>query len=157
MGLNATLARYVEEFQASHDLIVELAVPADELPIDDRAQISIFRILQEGLQNIQKHAAAARAWIELVCLPDGSVSLTVRDDGQGFDPSGQKPTARSGAGLLGMRERAALLGGTLTVASTPGRGTTITLHLPSMLNRLADSDQADVVGAKQPDSGRRKR
>jgi len=88
-------------------------------------ETAVYRTVQEALTNAGKHGGAKRAVVEVI--EDAStVRVSVRDDGQGFDPT----VARTGFGLLGMRERVDLLEGTLTVDSAPGRGTTITAVYP---------------------------
>lgn len=131
MGLNATLTRYVEEYQQAFGIPVRLDLPPHELTIDDSAQIALFRVVQESLQNVQKHAQATAVQVELARLTDGRVRLCICDNGKGFDRQRLRPAGPSGAGLLGMEERATLLGGQLTVESALGRGTTITLELPA--------------------------
>lgn len=146
MGLNATIRHYVEDFRRTFNLTVDLVLPREELVIEDRAQIAIFRIVQESLQNIQKHAEASRIQVKLNQQVDGAVRLTVSDDGKGFDPAVQQPTARSGAGLLGMRERASILGGTLTVTSSPAGGTVVALLLPSPSAAASEGEHAAAAG-----------
>ena len=89
-------------------------------------ETACFRVAQEALTNVVRHARAARAWIELYLSPD-AVHLVVRDDGKGFDPIAARRTAAEGAsfGLLGMRERVELLGGEFGIDSWPGRGTCV--------------------------------
>jgi signal transduction histidine kinase len=88
------------------------------------AEESLFRSAQEGLTNVRKHAAAAAARLVLHYRDDGTVRLEVRDDGRGAAPSGD------GFGLLGLRERAERLGGSVEVESAPGRGTTLRVAVP---------------------------
>jgi signal transduction histidine kinase len=85
---------------------------------------------------VQKHAAAARAEVTLTRL-DGIAELTVRDDGRGFDPTEPALTG-SGVGLSGMRERAELVGGSLTIASSPGKGCAIRLTVPLTRRRAPE-------------------
>jgi len=95
------------------------SVPAD-------IELALFRMTQEALQNVRRHAGLCRVWLNLV--RDGAyVRLTIADDGCGFDPR-QTPAARFG--LAGMRERVALLGGTIDIQSRPGAGTTIVITIP---------------------------
>ena len=99
---------------------------------------AIYRIVQEALTNASKHGGARRARVEL--RDDGvTVKAVVRDDGSGFDPA----AGTEGFGLLGMRERAALLGGTLHVESTPGEGTTVSVSIP-----VADTSVATQPGLR---------
>jgi two-component system sensor histidine kinase DegS len=86
---------------------------------------AIYRIVQEALTNAIKHANARRVWIE-VREADGSVTIVVGDDGQGFDPG----VAAKGFGLVGMRERTMLADGTLEVRSEAGAGTVLEVCLP---------------------------
>jgi two-component system sensor histidine kinase DegS len=149
MGLNATLARYAEEYEQAFRIPVRLDLPPHELPIDDNAQIVLFRVVQESLQNIHKHAEATAVQISLARLPDGSVRLSVCDDGKGFDRQRFRPAIPSGAGLLGMEERATLLGGELTIESTLGRGTTITLLIPARAGEPTGARPRAYAGPQQ--------
>ncbi|MEJ7846154.1 MAG: GAF domain-containing protein [Acidimicrobiales bacterium] len=107
---------------------VEVAVDLAECGLAPHVETALFRIAQETLQNVVKHAGASR--VEVTLGHDGdAVVLTVSDDGAGFDP-----TASGGAttfGLAGMHERASLLGATLVVRSTPGEGTSVAVRLPA--------------------------
>jgi DNA-binding NarL/FixJ family response regulator len=92
---------------------------------------AIFRIAQEALHNVEKHAQARRVRVELEFRPDESaVLLRVIDDGRGFDAERVRPSPDGGFGLAGMRERARLVGGTLEVESAPGRGTRLVACVP---------------------------
>jgi signal transduction histidine kinase len=92
----------------------------------------VYRVLQEALTNVAKHAAARSVSVGLV-RDEATVELRVQDDGIGFEQA-TRPEAAAGdrrrLGLQGMRERAALLGGSVEVESLPGAGTTITAHFP---------------------------
>jgi len=92
-------------------------------------ETAVFRIVQEALTNILKHAGATRATVE-VANGNGRMELVISDDGRGFDPSAVTTHREGGMGLLGMRERAELLGGTLTIQSTPGAGTRLEAAIP---------------------------
>jgi NarL family two-component system sensor histidine kinase YdfH len=95
-------------------------------PLPDALREQIVRIVSEALTNIARHAQAHHAWVKLDCEGD-QLEIIVRDDGRGFEPNGSE----SGHyGLLGMRERARLAGGTLAVDSAPGQGTALRLHVP---------------------------
>jgi signal transduction histidine kinase len=93
--------------------------------------IALFRVVQEAISNIAKHAEAETVLIQ--CGPvDGDLVIEIEDDGRGFDPaqvSVSGETAR-GLGLLGMRERVELVGGRLTVDAAPGRGADVTVRVP---------------------------
>jgi len=86
-----------------------------------------LRVAQEAIQNVKKHAGAKHLFVQLEYGP-GEIALEVRDDGRGF-AAGEKLEPRPGHyGLIGMRERAAAIGGTLEVSSEPGEGTTVRLQ-----------------------------
>jgi two-component system sensor histidine kinase UhpB len=105
-------------------------VPADLRVFDDLAdlaeheQIVVYRVVQEGLSNVTRHASAQAVTVDVERERGGTV-VRVADDGIGFAPGGDV----AGLGLTGMRERAVLAGGRVDVTSAPGRGTTIELRL----------------------------
>lgn len=107
------------------DFVAELDLQECDLP--PHVEMSVYRITQEALQNIVKHAGASRVELAMHVAEDG-VTLTIRDDGTGFDPA--SASGPSSFGLSGMQERAGLLGATLQVRSRPGHGTAIVLQLP---------------------------
>jgi signal transduction histidine kinase len=96
--------------------------------LPEHVMIALYRIAQEALQNVIKHAQATEAEVELRCDASG-VLLRVSDDGRGFD-TGTRPDTRTSYGLRSMSERAELIGGRLTVSSRPGIGTTVTVTVP---------------------------
>jgi signal transduction histidine kinase len=121
---DAALRRYVEFLTADGVLEVELEVDrAIRLAPDE--QIEIFRIVQEGLANVRKHANATRAEVEIGQRPYGERFVTIRDDGDGFD--GEE--APAGQGLKNMRARAASIEGGFSLRSSPGRGTALEVVL----------------------------
>lgn len=120
---DAALRRYVDVLTADGELDVELEVdPGLSLAPDE--QIEVFRIVQEGLANVRKHAGAGRAWV-LIGQRGAERIVVVRDDGAGFegdrDPAGQ--------GLKNLRDRAAAIGGAFSLRSTPGQGTALEVTL----------------------------
>jgi PAS domain S-box-containing protein len=131
LGLVAVLRDTSTEFTDRMGVSVKLAcVPlAVRLPAD--IELALYRILQEALKNVEHHARARHVTVHLT-KPDDIVQLTINDDGIGFNldrhPARQK--GDSGLGLLGMRERATYVGGTLNVKSAPGKGTTIRAQIP---------------------------
>jgi two-component system, NarL family, sensor kinase len=116
----ASLARSVAQ------LPVTVVGTGCQLP--EHVKIALYRIAQEALQNVVKHAQATEAEVELRCDASG-VLLRVSDDGRGFDMA-TRPDARTSYGLRSMSERAELIGGRLTVSSRPGIGTTVTVTVP---------------------------
>jgi two-component system NarL family sensor kinase len=95
-------------------------------PLPARIETSLYRIAQEALANIVQHAQARNASVYLTITPE-SVALVIEDDGQGFDPEHLPPER---FGLVGANERARLLGGSLKVTSSPGRGTSVEVKVP---------------------------
>ena len=107
-----------------------LEVSGPERRLSPAAELTVFRLAQEALSNVDKHAHAASAALRIT-FGESGVSLRVSDDGQGFTPEQAEARAQAGhLGLLGLRERVALAGGQLTVDSAPGRGTTLVFELP---------------------------
>lgn len=127
LGLVAALDGYTQDLARRTGLPVrfEAAYSGDRLPA--QVELVLYRIAQEAITNAAKHAGARHIDVELVREP-GAVSLTVRDDGKGFDPA--RVTRGRGLGLFSMRERAELAGGTLSVISRPGQGTTVVARIP---------------------------
>jgi signal transduction histidine kinase len=124
-GLATALRKHVDVLQRVHGHEVHLRVETDAEP-DGAGEV--MRIAQEALQNALRHAHASRVDVRLEAH-DGHVRLTVADDGVGFDPA--EPGLRSRRlGLTSMEERARALGGTLTIQSRPGAGTTVALEVP---------------------------
>ncbi|HSR99661.1 MAG TPA: sensor histidine kinase, partial [Kofleriaceae bacterium] len=121
LGLAAALRAYVRRIVRETELAVDLWV--DDLPVPAAVATTCFRIVQEAVLNIVRHARARRVAIEVRATP-GALTLTVQDDGIGFDP------AQPGLGVVGMTERAALAGGEIAFASAPGAGTTVRARLP---------------------------
>ena len=110
------------------DVQVELDVTPERLP--PHVEVALYRIAQEALQNVVKHAEASRVRLSLSTGPAG-VRLAVDDDGRGFDGDGLgEAEDRHCYGMVGMRERAELIGATLTITSWPGRGTTVEVVVP---------------------------
>jgi two-component system sensor histidine kinase UhpB len=105
---------------------VERRLAADLRTLEPDEELVVYRVAQEALTNVARHSEALQAWVTLARSGDGRATLTVRDDGRGFDPAAH---AR-GTGLRGMRERAVLIGASLDVESRPGHGTTVRLRLP---------------------------
>jgi signal transduction histidine kinase len=125
-GLAAAIDWLAAEFTRHTNLPCTLEVDGSApLPKADAATM-VFRIAQESLNNVRRHARATRVRLRLR-LEDTGCELTVVDDGVGFDVREQS----SGYGLLGMEERARALGGVLAVESAPGKGTTVRLQIQS--------------------------
>ena len=140
VGLEATLRRYVEDYQSRFGIRVELGL--DEIPrLPSTYEVALFRIVQEALQNVQKHSGARSVQVEVRNL-DGALSLIVQDNGRGFDASREAGLERKRFGLVGMRERARLIRGELEISSQPGSGTRVQLTVPGDVLR-SHSDQGE--------------
>lgn len=117
-----------ENFEPYTGVRVELSVsPAWPAALPARAALNLQRAIQEALTNVRRHAAASSVRIELDVVDDRQAVLVIADDGVGLD-TGRRHAAE--LGIPGMRERAALLGGDLSIESAPGRGTTVRLTVP---------------------------
>ena len=126
MGLASALEWQVQEFQARTGIPCNLRLLTHEAFAPD-VSTALFRILQETLTNVARHAKATRAEVVLQKQQDRLV-LWMRDNGRGFDQA--DPSLSKSLGLLGMRERAAILGGQVKISSAPGKGTTVAAWIP---------------------------
>ena len=128
-NLLESIREKIERFKQATGIPCELDLSLDEnYTIPNGADEHTLRVLSEALVNITRHAQAAQVWVQFA-VHDDQLVLEIRDNGQGFDP---ETATRSGHyGLLGMRERARLAGGTLTIQSHMGRGTHIKLLIPT--------------------------
>ena len=125
LGLAAALRWYVDRFARGVQAAVRVAV--DPLPpLAPEIETACFRVAQEALTNVARHARARQVWFDLKVLPDG-IELAVRDDGIGFDVAAARERASGGTsmGLLGMQERVSLVGGVFEVHSAPDGGTQV--------------------------------
>jgi signal transduction histidine kinase len=143
MGLVAALRWQVDRFSKRGDIQAALDVIGKPYALPSDVETMLFRIVQEGLTNIAKHAHAEHARVT-VNFQNG-LEITVRDDGIGFDPSAiaQTNQPRMAWGLLGMQERASLIGATLTFDSAPNQGTTLTVRLDKSVKEI---DHGDTSG-----------
>lgn len=132
LGLRQALRAHLEEWSARYGIAADFqCVAIDGERFEPAIETTIFRAAQEGLTNVVRHAGATAVSLVLE-RRRGSIGMILEDDGQGFDVAAATvEAARTGrVGLLGMRERVALLGGTLLIESSPGSGTTLFARLP---------------------------
>jgi signal transduction histidine kinase len=129
LGLAAAIRWYTQSSQRQGGAACRLRFQGDEENLSAGYKTLLFRIAQEALVNIAKHADAAEITVTLDMEPS-EVRLVVEDDGRGFDVAQVEEGSRSGWGLAGIRERTLLLGGTCLIESTPGRGTRVTICAP---------------------------
>jgi signal transduction histidine kinase len=144
LGLVPALQFLLEDFLRRSRIATEFVEDgvADHFP--DAVKTCVYRVLQEALHNCEKHSGATRVRVTVRQLPE-HLLLEVEDNGCGFslNPQGM-PLKTSGLGLLGIRERAAISGGTLVIDSAPGRGARIALRVPLAAPAVPDSAAHEV-------------
>jgi two-component system, NarL family, sensor kinase len=129
LGLPAVVQSDSSEFAIRTGLPLELKCDPLMLRLPPQAELALYRILQEALKNVEQHAHAKHVAVHLTHQADG-IELRVHDDGRGFDPERPAPAGtKRGYGLHSMRERAHAVGGTVSVTSAAGQGTTIRAHI----------------------------
>ena len=131
LGLIPALHSFSKNLAARQKLKIHLTAFSDIEKLDNGKRTALYRVAQEALTNVVRHAGASQATIVISMLP-GAVRMEIRDDGQSFqvDKTLSARTYRR-LGLVGMRERMEMLSGSLTVVSTPGQGTTVCAELPA--------------------------
>jgi len=147
LGLPETLEWYFRGFRKRHGILVDFVHdPAiGELPRE--TSLAGYRIVQEALHNVVKHAHATRCRVALTPAP-GAIRLVIQDDGVGFDVARlSRPEGARGLGLIGIRERAAQLRGTVQIDSEPGAGTRLVIELPAPAQPDAPPPAAQTVEA----------
>lgn len=128
LGLITTLQQFIQEFSRQHSIKVDfetVGMQEKRMPIE--VETALFRIVQESLTNVVLHAQSARVDV-LLSATDRRVSVVIEDDGVGFMPV--SAMVEDHLGLFGMRERVEMLGGTFTIESSPGKGTTVKAEVP---------------------------
>jgi signal transduction histidine kinase len=124
-GLERTLDWYIPNMERQSGLALHYEKTGAPFPVETGAGVHIYRVLQEALNNVSRHSGVREAWVRLRFAP-GSLELEIEDHGSGFTAG----KTQRGIGLVAMRERAELLDGTLTVASSSQNGTTVRLYIP---------------------------
>ena len=138
-GFADALSEHAQRFEQENGTTVDIEIGLAHR-LSPELETILYRITQESLNNVAKHARARRVSISVDQLEEGTVRLRVRDDGVGFDASNRAQLLREGHfGLAGMRERASLVGGTLNVVSVSGQGTTVEARLPGQLLQLEET------------------
>jgi len=115
-----------DRINMSRSIVVDVRADEQQLPVPAEAQVMLFRIVQEALQNCLKHAGASSVNVHINSDED-KITILVRDNGKGFAPEDGRP---AGLGLLNMRHRTLLLGGDIQWQAAPGQGTMVTICLP---------------------------
>ncbi|MGH9347814.1 MAG: sensor histidine kinase [Vicinamibacterales bacterium] len=146
LGLAAAIDWYLQGFGRRHGIGVELRHDMATRRLASDVETAAYRMVQEALTNVAKHANADSCRISLECADE--LRITIQDDGIGFDA---EASAHAGLGLVGIRERIAQLGGRLSLESVPGKGTTLRAQLPAREREAAPAarvgDAAPLVGA----------
>jgi len=141
LGLAAAVEWQVQEFETRSGIQCKVRLPTREV-VASNASTAMFRISQEILTNVARHAKATRVEVVLQKQRD-RLALLIRDNGRGFDQA--DPSLSKSLGLLGMRERAAILGGWVNISSAPGKGTTVTAWIP-----LPSPEKSGILPAAIP-------
>jgi signal transduction histidine kinase len=131
LGLVASLKELCNRFSEQNpDTLLEFRSNTPRVEIPREVASCLYRVAQEGLQNLARHSDAEHASVALSIEKEGIVMLTIADDGAGFDL--ELVHGRGGLGMIGMEERAQLVHGKLTIATQPGHGTRIILKVPML-------------------------
>jgi len=143
-GLEGSLREYLRKYSRQTGIAASLTSEGDtRRALSPRSEVQLLRVVQEALTNTRKHAGATRVVVRIECLP-GVTTLTIEDDGVGFDATKLSSTMEGGFGLASMRERVEQIGGRLDVHTAPDHGTTIVVRL----------DAEDTVGTPSAGSTR---
>jgi signal transduction histidine kinase len=130
VGLTGALGSYIELWSAQSGIPVRTQLlDADDARLSRELELALYRIVQESLTNILKHAAATSVSV-VMSRTDGHVVVVVEDDGRGFNPESETTASPGGLGIIGMRERAAQFRGEVVIESQPGKGTTVFVRIP---------------------------
>ena len=129
LGLVPALHSYADKYSNSWPISVTFSAEGLKRRLPANVELVLYRIVQEALTNVAKHSGARSVEVKLR-RRSNIVTVTVTDDGQGFDLREVKRTEGAGLGLFGMRERLGLVGGTVAIESTPGKGTTVIARVP---------------------------
>jgi signal transduction histidine kinase len=127
LGFSAAANWYVKQFSERTGINVNVLLPEQDPENGSTIATTLFRILQESLTNIARHAKAKNADVHLG-FSENNWLLSIKDDGEGFDDKAGK---RTGIGLIGMKERVQILGGALNLTTAPGEGTLLEVRIPA--------------------------
>ena len=127
MGLVPAMEWHLKEFGKRTSLKTNFSIPSKELQLSETVRTGLFRIFQESLTNVARHANAKKVDVSLE-QQNGNIILSIKDDGSGFDK--WKAANKKTLGILGMKERSFMMGGSYKVESKPGKGTLVTVSVP---------------------------
>ena len=139
LGFSAAAGWLVDDFSKRTGIEITTAIETIDALCDAHTASNLFRILQEALTNIVRHAQATRTWVNLR-LADGFLLLTIQDNGKGLVRVDGDVRPIQGNGLVGIRERVLMLGGTVEIAGQPGQGTTISISVPFKSSATAEGE-----------------
>ena len=130
-GLVTSLEMLVSESEKQDSLIISFNAAGTQRRLEPQVELSLYRMVQESLQNVIRHSNAEHAWIDVTYNENG-LQIIIRDDGKGFKvPANPTAFVKTGHfGLIGLQERAELIKAALKIQSSPGNGTTTTIQLP---------------------------
>ena len=143
LGLVAALEWQLKDFEKRTGIRCEFFPPVEDISLDADLSTALFRIFQEALTNVARHSGATEVHVRLRADADSS-TLEVEDNGKGIEK--EKILSSKSLGLLGMRERAQMFGGRITVTGTPGTGTKVTVEISPVEKRKMDRDQEGDAG-----------
>lgn len=133
LGLVAGLSWLADQVRQQFGLHVDMQIDGQKARLSPEVETALFRVTQEALTNVARHAGVDRARVRLSFAPEAAVTLDITDEGRGFDPQHVLEPGEAGRpawGIIGMQERVHAMGGTLAVSSQPGQGTTVHVLIP---------------------------
>jgi PAS domain S-box-containing protein len=138
-GLKAAILEQLEDFGQRTEIVCKSNLPDEDITVDHKIEIAVYRMLQEILNNVSKHAQATQVEV-ILDIDEDRLALTVRDNGIGMSQERFENTATHG--LRGLHERATYLGGTVRFVAGPGEGTTVVIELPVFAQASSDGPKA---------------
>jgi signal transduction histidine kinase len=135
-GLKEALQWQCSEFEKRTGIHCHFAATIPDKKFDKKTSITLFRIFQESLTNVARHAEAQNVWAMIKCR-DAILELTVTDDGKGMDPASMGSSHTMG--LVGMKERVKMAEGTFNLISTPGKGTIVRVSVPYQFDEITNN------------------
>lgn len=131
LGLIPAIKRFLKDFESHFQISTNLLISGEEKRLNQKTETGLFRIIQEALNNVAKHSQARKVRVT-IAINQRYVIINITDDGKGFevDKVLSRECSSESLGLPDMRERAELLGGKLTIKSSPGKGASITVNVP---------------------------
>jgi signal transduction histidine kinase len=141
-GLEGSLREYLRKYSRQTGIVATLNCSGEtRSALSPRTEVQLLRVVQEALTNTRKHSRAKRATVTMACTPSVT-TISIEDDGVGFDPSTVARSMEGGFGLASMRERVEQVGGRITVHTAPNQGTTIRVELDAEVTRGTPSSEA---------------